>query len=287
MMNNKYTQAVAVLAFAIIIMSPFNVSAQESSAQEKDTESVEKPSSVKWYSYLIHHLQFTKNIGYNMYGDNFVNSCINRLGYNDISYAMKGFKLSFEIKYNVFEHRHWNLYAGIGYALYSQNFIGDYVYFEDYGSGGTFIYTNDTAYIANVESKQPVDFGLEYKDWNSSFSSSYITIPIGLSYEADRVEYDFCVLPSVRVENSSLYRNISVESGENSVTMYESRDDSLGKYMNEIGCQLRFSCLYKGIIGGYVEVGTMSITKNLKHDIYPFSIGVQFQLTSKNMWNLY
>ena len=66
MMNNKYTQAVAVLAFAIIIMSPFNVSAQESSAQEKDTESVEKPSSVKWYSYLIHHLQFTKNIGYNM-----------------------------------------------------------------------------------------------------------------------------------------------------------------------------------------------------------------------------
>ena len=51
-----------------------------------------------------------------MYGDNVVNSCINRLGHNDRSYEMNGFKFSCEIKYNVFERNHWNLYTGVGCA---------------------------------------------------------------------------------------------------------------------------------------------------------------------------
>ena len=143
--------------------------AQESSIQ--DTVSIEKQSAHKWYNYLWQHLQFTKNIGYNMYGDNVVNSCINRLGHNDSSYAMNGFKFSFEIKYNVFERNHLNLYTGVGCALYSQKFKSDYVYFKDNGSVWTFIHTSNPAYIANAEAKQPMDFGLEHKDWDSSFST--------------------------------------------------------------------------------------------------------------------
>lgn len=218
-----------------------------------------------------------------MYGDNVVNSCINRLGHNDRSYEMNGFKFSFEIKYNVFERNHWNLYTGVGCALYSQNFKSDYVYFQDNGSVGTFGHTSNPAYIANTESKQPMDFGLEHNDWDSSFSTIYITFPISVSYETYKVEYGFTLLPLVKVGNTSLRRDISIGSGEDMETLYESTDNSLDKYLNKFGCQFRFSCLYKGNIGGYVEFGTMSMINNLKHDIYSFSIGVQVQLTPKNL----
>lgn len=280
MKQNFYQIIFVALICANTISCPCNVCAQESLAQ--DTILIEKPSIQKWYNYLLQHLQFTKNIGYNMYGDNVVNSCINRLGHNDRSYAMNGFKFSFEIKYNVFEHNHWNLYTGVGCALYSQNFKSDYVYFKDNGSVGTFIHTSNLAYIANAEAKQPMDFGLEHKDWDSSFSTIYISFPIGVSYVANKVEYGFTLLPLVKVGNTSLRRDISIGSGEDMVTLYESEDNSLDKYLNKFGCQLRFSCLYKGIIGGYVEFGTMSMSNNLKHDIYSFSIGVQIQLTPKN-----
>lgn len=280
-MRHKIQKLLSVLTLVITLIFPLKGWAQESSA--KDTVSIEKPSAHKWYSYIWQHLQFTKNIGYNMYGDNVVNSCMNHLGRNDRSYAMNGFKFSFEIKYNVFEHNHWNLYTGVGCALYSQNFKSDYVYFKDNGSVGTFIHTSNPGYIANTESKQPMDFGLEHSDWDSSFSTIYITFPIGVSYATNKVEYGFTVLPSVRVGNTYLRRDISIGAGEDMETLYESKDDSLDKYINKFGCQFRFSCLYKGIIGGYVEFGTMSMTNNLKYNIYSFSIGVQVQLTPKNL----
>ncbi|MEE0237288.1 MAG: hypothetical protein UD961_14185 [Bacteroidales bacterium] len=280
-MRRNIQRLLSVLMLAITLICPLKGWAQESSIQ--DTVSIEKHSDHKWYNYLWQHLQFTKNIGYNMYGDNVVNSYINRLGRNDRSYAMNGFKFSFEIKYNVFECNHWNLYTGVGCALYSQNFKSDYVYFKDNGSVGTFIHTNNPGYIANTESKQPMDFGLDHNDWNSSFSTMYITFPIGVSYAASKLEYGFTVLPSVRVGNTYLRRDISIGVGEDMETLYESKDESLDRYINNFGCQLRFSCLYKGIIGGYVEFGTMSMTNNLKHDIYSFSIGVQVQLTPKNL----
>lgn len=280
-MRRNIQRLLSVLTLAITLICPLKGWAQESSIQ--DTVSIEKQSAHKWYNYLWQHLQFTKNIGYNMYGDNVVNSCINRLGHNDRSYAMNGFKFSFEIKYNVFERNNWNLYTGVGCALYSQNFKSDYVYFKDNGSVGTFIHTNNPGYIANAEAKQPMDFGLEHKDWGSSFSTIYISFPIGVSYVANKVEYGFTLLPLVKVGNTSLRRDISIGSGEDMETLYESEDNSLDKYLNKFGCQLRFSCLYKGIIGGYVEFGTMSMSNNLKHDIYSFSIGVQVQLTPKNL----
>lgn len=280
-MKHNIQKLLSGLALAITFISPLKSWAQELSA--KDTVSIERQSAHKWYNYLWQHLQFTKNIGYNMYGDNVVNSGINRLGHNDRSYAMNGFKLSVEIKYNVFEHNHWNLYTGVGYALYSQNFKRDYVYFKDNGSVGTFIHTSNPAYIANAESKQPMDFGLEHNDWDSSFPTRYITFPIGVSYVASKVEYGFTVLPTVRVGNTYLRRDISIGAGDGMETLYESKDDNLDRYINKFGCQLRFSCLYKGIIGGYVEFGTMSMTNNLKYDIYSFSIGVQVQLTPKNL----
>ena len=280
-MRHNIQKLLLVLTLAITLISPLKGWGQELSVQ--DTVSIEKQSAHKWYNYLWQHLQFTKNIGYNMYGDNVVNSCINRLGYNDTSYAMSGSRFSFEIKYNVFERNHWNLYTGVGCAWYSQNFKKDYVYFQDNGSVGTFIHTSNPAYIANAESKQPMDFGLEYNDWDSSFSTVYITFPISVSYEIYKVEYGFTLLPLVKVGKTSLCRDISIGTGEDMETLYESEDNSLDKYLNKFGCQLRFSCLYKGIIGGYVEFGTMSMTNNLKHSIYSFSIGVQFQLTPKNL----
>lgn len=280
-MRRNIQKLLSVLTLAITLICPLKGWAQESSIL--DTVSIEKPSAHKWYNYLWQHLQFTKNIGYNMYGDNVVNSCINRLGHNDRSYAMNGFKFSFEIKYNVFEHNYWNLYAGVGCALYNQNFKSGYVYFHDNGSVGTFIHTSNPDYIANTESKQPMDFGLDHNDWDSSFSATYITFPIGVSYADSKVEYGFTVLPSVRVGNTYLRRDISIGAGEDTETVYESEDNSLDRYINNFGCQLRFSCLYKGIIGGYVEFGTMSMTNNLKHNIYSFSIGVQVQLTPKNL----
>lgn len=280
MRTNNYLK-ILVLVFAIIFIYPLNVCAQESSVQ--DTTSVEITSTYKWYNYLWRHLQFTQNIGYNMYGNNIANSCINNLGYNDKSYAMNGAKLSLEIKYNVLEHNNWQLYAGVGCALYSQNFKSDYVYFKDNGLVGTFVSTNDCEYIANTESKQPVDFGMEHEDWDSSFFASYIMLPISVSYETNNVECGLTLLPSVRVGSTSLRRDISIDCCENAETLYESKDKGLDKYMNKFGCNLRFSCLYKGIIGGYVEFGTMSMTKDLKQDIYTFSIGVQFQLTPKNL----
>ena len=280
-MRHNIKKLLSVLTLAITLTFPLKSWAQESFAQ--DTVSIENSSAHKWYNYIWQHLQFTKNIGYNMYGDNVVNSCINRLGHNDRSYAMTGVKLSLEIKYNVFEYNHWNLYAGVGCALYSQNFKSDYVYFEDNGSVGTFVHTNNSVYIANAELKQPADFGLEHKDWDSSFSTMYITFPISVSYETYKVEYGVTLLPLVKVGNTSLCRDISIGSGEDKETLYESEDNGLDKYLNKFGCQLRFSCLYEGIIGGYVEFGAMSMTNNLKHDIYSFSIGVQFQLTPKNL----
>lgn len=276
-MKHNIQRLLSVLALAIT----FTGWAQVSSAQ--DMVSIEIPSAQKWYNYLWEHLQFTKNIGYNMYGNNIVNSCINRLGHNDRSYAMSGFKYSFELKYNVFECNHWNLYAGVGFALYNQSFNNDCVYFKENGSTGNFIYTNNLDYIARLEAKQPSDFGLEHKDWYSSFSASYITLPLSVSYGVNKVEYGLTLLPSVRIGRTSLSRKISIGSDDDVETLYESKDKELDKYMNKFGCQLRFSCLYKGIVGGYVEFGTMSMTRNLKHDIYSFSIGVQIQLTPKNL----
>lgn len=168
-MRRNIQRLLSVLTLAITLICPLKGWAQESSIQ--DTESSEKQSAHKWYNYLWQHLQFTKNIGYNMYGDN----------------------------------------------------------------------------VAN------------------------------------KVEYGFTLLPLVKVGNTSLRRDISIGSGEDMETLYESEDNSLDKYLNKFGCQLRFSCLYKGIIGGYVEFGTMSMSNNLKHDIYSFSIGVQVQLTPKNL----
>lgn len=48
-----------------------------------------------------------------------VNSCINHLGHNDRSNAMSGNKVSLELKYNIFEGNYWNLFAEVGYTLYS------------------------------------------------------------------------------------------------------------------------------------------------------------------------
>lgn len=82
-MRHNVQILLSVLILAITLISPLKGRAQELSVQ--DTISIEKQSAHKWYNYLWQHLQFTKNIGYNMYGDNVVNSCINRLGHNDRS----------------------------------------------------------------------------------------------------------------------------------------------------------------------------------------------------------
>lgn len=279
-MNNNKQRFLAV--FSLIAISMSSTYAQDENICNSTIN--EQIHNQKWYNYLWQHLQFTKNMGCNMYGDNVFNSCVSHLGNKDRSYAMHGFKLSWEIKYNALEYNHWGLYAGVGYAFYEQDFKRDYVYFENNGSVGTFVHTSDPTYIANAESRQPKDFGLKHEDWDSSFSTSYITFPIGISFEVNNIEYGFTILPLVRVGNTSLYRDVSIgTNSDDREILYMSKGDSLDKYLNKFGCQFRFSCLYEGIIGGYVEFGTMSMTNNLKYDIYSFSIGVQVQLTPKNL----
>ena len=243
---------------------------------------IEQAHNQKWYNYLYQHLQLAYGCDFIMYGDNFANSCINHLGHNNKSYSMSGSKLYWEVKYNVFEHNQWSLYAGVGYVTSSMDFKNDFVYLEENGSIGTFVHTSNPICIANIESKQPSDFGLGHKAWNSSINTDYITFPIAVSYGNDNVEYGFTILPSIRVGNTALSRSISIGCGEDSETLHWSNDNRLDKYFNKFGCTLRFCCLYLGWMGGYVEFGTMSMTKNLKYDMYSFSIGIHSQLTFKN-----
>lgn len=278
-MRHNIQRLLSVLTLSIILTFPLKGWAQESVSH--DILSADNQSTQIGQNYLWRRLQFTYAMGSIMYGNNIVNSCVNQLRHVDKSYAMGGVMLSVDLKYNIFEHNNWSLYLGVGYTHYSQSFKNDYVLFNENGSIGTFISTNDTNLIARLESKQPSDFGLEHKNWDSTFSMSYLIFPVSISRKTNNVEYGFTLLPSVRVGNTSLRRDISISSGEDDYVLYECNDNRLDNYINNFGCNLRFSCLYKGLIGGYVEFGTMSLTKNLKHGIYSFTIGVQFQLSLK------
>lgn len=279
---NNYQRFLALSALVMIFMCPFDSYAQEGTMS--DSTLVEKVAALKWHDYLWRHLQFTCNMCCkNMYGDNVVSSFINHLGHDDESYAMSGVKVSLDVKYNVFEQSRWNLYAGVGCALSTHFFKEDFVYLEESNCLGTFIHTYNPNHIAKMESKQPSDFGLEYDYWDSSFSALYITSPVGVVYETGLIEYGITLLPSIRIGTTSLCRDISIGSDEDFETLYESVDNSLDKHVSKFLCQLRLSCLFKGFCGAYVELGMVSMTKNLKHDIYSFSIGVQYQLTCKNL----
>ena len=280
-MKHNYQQISAVFIFLVVFACPVSICAQEASIN--DSVSIENTSGQKWYSYLWQHLQLTGNIGYNMYGDNAINSCINHLGHDDANYAMSGVKLSLAVKYNAFKRGQWNIYAGVGCALYNQHFKSAFVSLDEEGAVGTFKRIECSSDIAKLESKQPADFGLKHKDWESSFSAFYVTLPISATYDAKNIEIGVTILPSIRIGNSSLRRDISIGNADEIEVLYQSTDKNLDRHINKFACQLRLSCLYKGMVGGYVEFGTVSMTQNLKYETYSFSVGAQFQLTRKSL----
>lgn len=281
MKNNNYSNVWVVLLLAVVMAFPSGVCAREFTVAESQT--VETVPDFKWYSNLWGHLQFAANMGINMYGDNVINSCINHLGHDDGAYSQLGMKGSFEVMYNIYERKKMNFCAGMGFAFYCQNFKKNYIYFVDEGSIATFMNTNNADIIANMDSKQPADFDYDDADWNSSYSVFYVTFPVSVSYSAGKIEYSATLLPAVRLGRTSLRRNISACHGVDDVenVLYTNADRRLDGHINRFACNLRLSCIYCGF-GGFVEFGTVSMTKGLKYDTYSFSIGMQLRIATKN-----
>lgn len=275
---NYYIALLAVLIVAGMA-SPLDVDAQN--LTQVDSNSLNLISSHQKFKRFLQKMQYTGNFGTNMYGNTFLNSCINHLGRKNESYSMGGMKAALEIKYNIWGQSHWELYAGLGYAYYNQSFKNDFVYLERKAPYARFVHTYDVERAEVMEDRQPYDFGLSHNFWDTSFGVSYITLPISLAYKTGKFEYGITLSPSIHIGNTYLYRDISVGSGEDLKTLYYSKDSNVEEYVNDFILSTRLTCLYASIVGLYMEMGSLSMTKGMEYDIFVFSVGLQFQFSPR------
>lgn len=262
------------LLIAMTVASPFKVNAEEICGSES-------VPSKQWSFWK--HLQISASVGYNMYGDNVANSLISHLGRDNMSYMMNGVKAAIDLKYNLWESRGWNIYAGVGFAVYHQNFRKNFVYLVEDGESATFKHTKDPYIIEQIENMDMSDFDITryINELTSGYSTCNVLFPISIAYEMPMFDHALTLIPMVRVGKTTLDRRVSEGYGEDHDVLFESSDKRLNKYVNTFGLGLRLSSVYEGYIGVYVEFGLLPMTSGLKYDAYSCSIGVQLQMSPK------
>lgn len=275
-MSNIMRRNVCKLLLSIIVLitvqliSPVGLYAQDETIP--DLSMTEQHTSIKWWQ----PLRISYSSGLNRSDDGlFGLSRLSPKQSNSSSEVLSGIHFDIDVTYNIYNFNNWNVYTGVGFSIFNCVFKKGYIYLREEGSIGTFVYSDNSTYIANSELKTPADFGLGYGSWASLFNTLYVTFPISARYNLNKVEFGCTLLPSVRINDVSLRRGIFDTFCGEELRLYESRDNRLEKYINEFGVQVKFDILFNDTIGVYVGFNTISLTKSMSQNIYPCFVGVQ------------
>ncbi len=172
--------------------------------------------------------------------------------------------LKAQIKWRLLNERDYDLSIGIGIALEIYKFSNYYVNLAENNGQGHFEVW-DVSMIENNGFRFP-----NPKEWQSTLSTCYITMPITYSrYFGNKCKATIGIVSGINVSN----KEMGLLHSYYDKTLSYADCTSMSNYLNPFKCDVVAMLQFSGI-GLYVQAPTMSFTRHMDTQLYPFQFGI-------------